>query len=120
VDGDQPLSMSSAHHAPSIIPPPDGLPTTVRDLSMDLLVAREIFAETHGKGSIPFETLVKALSEAGLANADDVSMALDVLFDQGIVRAEWTQTVDGKNVRGLAIAGEAKNYVQTLVDLVKA
>ena len=88
-------------------------------MSMDLLVAREIFAETKGQGSVPFDALVKSLEDAGLANADEVSMALDILFDEGIVRADWTKTTDGRNVRGLAIAGEAKKYVQTLFDLVK-
>jgi hypothetical protein len=90
-------------------------------LSKELLVAREIYEATHVDKQDPmyFNQLVERMGQRKLASRATVSFALDMLFDQGIVRAEWTQTKDGKHVRGLTIAGEAEKFVKAIYDATK-
>jgi hypothetical protein len=90
-------------------------------LSKELLVAREIYAATEREHRTPmyFNMLVERMQKQRLASRATVSLALDMLFDQGIVRADWTQTASGKHVRGLTIAGEAKKFVKAIYDATK-
>lgn len=87
-------------------------------LSRELLVAREIYKATvvEKRHPVYFNQLVERMKERRLASRATVSFALDMLFDQGIVRADWTQTEDGKHVRGLKIAGEAEKFVKAIYD----
>jgi hypothetical protein len=87
-------------------------------LSKELLVAREIYAATHIEKRKPmyFNQLVERMKQRKLASRATVSFALDLLFDQGIVRAEWTRTDEGKHVRGLTIAGEAEKFVKAIYE----
>jgi hypothetical protein len=86
-------------------------------LSKELLVAREIqLASKEDPGEpVYFNMIVDRLTKQGLAVRGTVSKALDILFDQGVVRAEWKQTKDNKHVRALYIAGEAKQFVDAIV-----
>lgn len=84
-------------------------------LSKELLVAREIYAaQIEGGGPMYFNRLVEDLQARHLASRGTVSRALDMLFDQGIVRADWTRRPDGKYVRGLTIAGESQKFVEAI------
>jgi DNA-binding transcriptional ArsR family regulator len=85
-------------------------------LSKELLVAREIYAATRieKSGPVYFNALVERLRRKRLASRATVSKALDMLFDQGIVRADWGTNQDGKHVRMLRIAGEAENFVRSI------
>ena len=85
-------------------------------LSKELLVAREIeLARREGLDPVYFNLIVERLATRGLAVRATVSKALDVLFDQGIVKAEWKQTPQGKHVRALTIASEAKEFVGAIL-----
>jgi hypothetical protein len=86
-------------------------------LSKELLVAREIHLAAKESPGEPvyFNKIVERLTGKGLAVRGTVSKALDILFDQGVVRAEWKQTKDHKHVRALYIAGEAKQFVDAIV-----
>lgn len=82
-------------------------------LSKELLVAREILlVEKSGHGPVYFNQLVSRLE--GIASRATISSALDMLFDQGIVKAEWTNRTDGRHVRALSIAGEARSFVEVI------
>lgn len=90
-------------------------------LSKELLVAREIYEATQVDKQEPmyFNKLVERMKQRKLASRATVSFALDMLFDQGVVRAEWGQTKDGKHVRNLTIAGEAEKFVKAIYDATK-
>lgn len=89
-------------------------------LSKELLVAREIqLAKQEGLDPVYFNLIVERLSKQKLAVRATVSKALDVLFDQGIVRSEWKETVDHKHVRALSIAKEAQDFVNNIVRSTK-
>ncbi|HTP54466.1 MAG TPA: hypothetical protein VML94_05860 [Thermoplasmata archaeon] len=92
------------------------LPTKLDLLSTELLVAREIFAVKATKDPEPmfFNRLAESLSKRGLASRATVSKSLDMLFDQGIVKADWMKRGDGKYVRALTIAGEAQNFIEAI------
>jgi DNA-binding transcriptional ArsR family regulator len=93
--------------------PPTG---RVELLSKELVVAREIYAATRIEkgGPVYFNLLVDRLQAKKLASRATVSKALDMLFDQGVVRADWATNRDGKHVRALRIAGEAENFVRSI------
>lgn len=95
--------------------------TKTKLLSKELLVAREIYAATVIEKRTPmyFNQLVERMTKRKLASRATISVALDMLFDQGFVRAEWTQTAEGKHVRGLTIAGEAMKFVKAIYDATK-
>jgi hypothetical protein len=85
-------------------------------LSKELLVAREIkLAAKEGLDPVYFNLIVERLAGRNLAVRATVSKALDVLFDQGIVKAEWKQTTQGKHVRALTIAREAEQFVDAII-----
>jgi DNA-binding transcriptional ArsR family regulator len=108
------LSSASTHIVHQVAKPE--LPTRLELLSTELLVAREIYASQLSKGAEPmfFNRLSETLTERGLASRGTVSKALDMLFDQGIIKAEWKQRSDGKYVRALTIAGEAQKFVEAI------
>lgn len=90
-------------------------------LSKELLVAREIqIARDDGVSPVYFNLIVQRLEKDGLAVRATVSKALDVLFDQGIVKAEWSKTAEGKHVRALTIAREAQQFVEAILKSTKA
>jgi DNA-binding transcriptional ArsR family regulator len=90
-------------------------------LSKELLVAREIYEATivEKRKPVYFNQLVERMKERKLASRATISFALDMLFDQGIVRADWTRTEDGKHVRGLTIAGEAEQFVRAIYEATR-
>ena len=92
------------------------LPTKLELLSTELLVARTIFAARATRDPEPmyFNRLAEILSKDGLASRATVSKSLDMLFDQGIVKADWQKRSDGKYVRSLTIAGEAQKFIEAI------
>lgn len=84
-------------------------------------MAREIYRATKIEHQVPmyFNRLVDRMTSKHLASRATVSMAIDMLFDQGIVRADWTRTNDGKHVRGLTIAGEAEAFIKAIYEATK-
>lgn len=91
------------------------MPIEVESLSKELLVAREIYRlnrETEGQAKFP--DLVEALEERRLANERQISKALDILFDRGMVTAQWERSGDGNFVRVVSISGEAQEFVEQI------
>lgn len=87
-------------------------------LSKELLVATEIHAAyLESDKPVHFNQLVTRLE--GRVARITVSRALDMLFDQGIVRAEWVTRDDGRYVRQLTIAGEAKDFIAKIHDRIR-
>lgn len=96
----------------------DGQLSTLRK---DLLVARTLYKLLLGKLAKPnkdvsiaapvtYEELKEALSSYGL-NDRQSSVAIDMLFDQGMLKTEWQG-----HTRGLQIAGEATSYVRAIYE----
>jgi hypothetical protein len=86
------------------------LTPAAQELSEELLVAREIYELQVVENKIPhFDLLANRLEK--LMGREDISHALDILFDQGMLRTQW-EKVEGKNVRGLRVAREALGYVE--------
>ena len=86
--------------------------STSKNLSSELIVAREIL-RLEKMGQTPhFEALLNA---TGL-DATLLSKALDILFDQGLLTTKWVKLPTGKFVRDVQVAGEARGFVQYLLD----
>ena len=85
-------------------------------LSKELLVAREILLASREGHQVHFDLLVDRLKGRKLAGRDTVSTALDMLFGQGLVTAEWATTQDGFRVRAFRVAGEARRFVERIVE----
>lgn len=81
--------------------------------SSELTVAKAIFRLERARNRpIEFDEIVSALAPA--LSAELISDSLDLLFDQGIVRADWVKLESGEVAQGLSIAGEASDYVERL------
>jgi len=94
------------------------MPISTDLLSNELRVATEIHAATvEGKEPVHFNSLVARLKDV-MARAT-VSRSLDMLFDQGVVKAEWVQRADGRHVRQLSIAGENQEFVKRIYEKVQ-
>ncbi len=63
-----------------------------------------------------FDSLSEACGEQGLDQLV-FSIALDSLFDSGIVRAAWEQSADGKYYRSLTISPDMRDMIRVLYDL---
>jgi hypothetical protein len=92
------------------------IPNRIELLSKELVVARVIYAAEFENDPEPmfFNRLVSILESKHLASRATVSKSLDMLFDQGILKADWQKRPDGKYVRGLEIAGEAKKFIEAI------
>jgi hypothetical protein len=92
------------------------IPNRLDLLSKELVVARVIYAAQVEKDPEPmyFNRLVSILDKKGLASRATVSKSLDMLFDQGILKAEWHKRSDGKYVRALEVAGEAQKFIDAI------
>ena len=89
-------------------------PTWLALLSTELLVAREVYAAELSGELTYFNRLSETLMEKGLASRSTVSKALEVLFEQGIVKAEWKRRDTGKFVRALTITEGAREFVASI------
>lgn len=86
-------------------------------LSNELRVGVEIFrANEDLKKPIYFTSLVDQLK--GVMSRSTVSKSIDILFDLGMLRADW-EMVNGNWARTLKIANEAKDFFQKMSDNVK-
>lgn len=83
-------------------------------LSKELLVARKIYELTveNDTGPMYFNRLVGELDEH--ISRATISIALDMLFDEGLVTAEWDRLPNGKHVRALKITKEAEKFVKAI------
>lgn len=94
---------------------PHGASGQHADLSKELLVAVEIyrFQMAHRRG-ITFRKLSKNLEEQGLMDRSEVSTTLDILFDQGMIRSEWSDRDADEQSTQLTVAGEALGFIKNV------
>jgi len=85
-------------------------------LSKELIVAVEIYRlAIIEKQEVYFLKLVENLRGRSKASSPaTISKALDVLFDLGMVDAEWKQLPNGRWARTLKISGESKEFVRAV------
>ena len=85
-------------------------------LGKDLEVALQIFDISNKKGGEAyFSNLVKILN--GTVSRNRISQALDRLFDQGILTAEFKK-IDSKWARVYKVSGEAEGFLQDIYSKV--
>jgi len=85
-------------------------------LSKELIVAAEIFRLSEKeKEKVYFLKLVENLKgKDKVKSPATISKAMDVLFDLGMVYAEWEKLENGKWARVLKIAGESKTFIESI------
>ena len=91
-----------------------------RVLSKELIVAAEIYKLTEVENKeVYYSRLVENLKgKEKVSSSATISKALDVLFDLGMVFAEWKQLKNGRWARVLRIAGESKSFIKSVYDKV--
>ena len=89
-----------------------------RVLSKELIVAAEIYRLSEvEREDVYFSRLVENLrGKERVSSPATVSKALDVLFDLGMVFAEWKQLRSGRWARVLKIAGESRNFIKSIYE----
>lgn len=81
-------------------------------LGKDLEVALQIFDTTNKKGEeIYFSKLVKILN--GRISRNRISQALDRLFDDGILTAQFKK-INKKWARVYQVSGEAEGFIEDI------
>jgi DNA-binding transcriptional ArsR family regulator len=91
-------------------------------LSKELIVAAEIYrlAEVK-KEKVYYSKLVESLKgREKVKSPTTISKALDVLFDIGMIYADWERMEDGKWARVVKIAGESKKFIQSIYNELEA
>jgi hypothetical protein len=86
--------------------------TTV--LSDEFKVAAQIFACNQEKQKIWYSKLVQLLAPS--MNSETVTKSLRILFDWGIVKAEYGETKEGHTGRLLYIAGETRSIIKEIYE----
>lgn len=81
-------------------------------LSNEFKVAAEIFACKENGELVWYTKLVERLS--GKLSKSTIAKALDVLFDWGIVKAEYGETETGRAGKLLMISNEAEPIIREL------
>jgi hypothetical protein len=81
-------------------------------LSSELKVACEIYHYNLLNEPIWFDKLSGSLSSA--MNKKKVSTSIDTLFDWGIIKAEYGETVPGRSGRLLIVTNESEDLVRDL------
>ncbi len=85
-------------------------------LGKDLEVALQIFETKNKKGEeIYFSKLVKILD--GRISRNRISQALDRLFDDGIITANFKK-INNKWARVYIVSGEAEGFIEDIFQLV--
>ena len=88
-----------------------------RLLSKELIVASEIYRLTEiEKEEVYFSKLAKILSKEKKASSATINKSLDILFDLGMIYAEWGKLENGKWARLLKIAGESKDFIKRIYE----
>lgn len=85
-------------------------------LSNELRIGVEIFRANERKEPVYFTSLTESMTE--VMSRSTVSKSIDILFDLGMLRADW-ETVEGTWARTLKIANEAKSFFRKLSDEVE-
>ena len=83
-------------------------------LSKELMVATAIYRISKLDGDVVYYSkLVKHLE--GKLSTATIKKSLDILFDLGMVFAEWKKHPDtGRWVRALTIAGESSEFIERI------
>lgn len=81
-------------------------------LSNEFKVAAEIFACQENRELVWYTKLVQRLK--GKLSKNTIAKALDILFDWGIVKAEYGETEKGRAGKLLIISNEAQPIVREL------
>ncbi len=82
-------------------------------LSKELLVASEIYRLSEIENEeVYFSKLVDILSEKRKASSATINKSMDILFDLGMIYAEWGKLKNGRWARILRIAGESKEFIK--------
>jgi hypothetical protein len=89
-------------------------------LSKELIVAAEIYRLTDvAHEEVYYSKLVENLKgKEKVSSSATISKALDVLFDLGMVFAEWKQLENGRWARVLKIAGDSKTFIKSIYENV--
>ena len=85
-------------------------------LSKEFLVCIKIYEYNQKNKPIWFSELVKVMK--GTLSQATISKCIDVLFDRGMIDAEWTDA-NGRWVRALKITGEFTGFVKGLYEAVE-
>ena len=84
-------------------------------LSKELLVASEIYRLSEIENEeVYFSKLVDILSKKGKASSATINKSMDILFDLGMIYAEWGKLKNGRWARIIKIAGESKEFIKGL------
>ena len=82
-------------------------------LSKELIVASAIYKLTEvEKEEVYFSKLVEILSKEGKASSATINKSMDILFDLGMIYAEWKKLENGRWARVIRIAGESKEFIK--------
>jgi hypothetical protein len=86
-------------------------------LSKELIVASEIYRLTEiEKQTAYFSKLSKVLSEKRKVSPATLNKSLDILFDLGMIYADWEKLENGRWARVLKIAGESKAFIKGIYE----
>ena len=91
---------------------------TRAEISSELLVGAEILAMNKAGESCCFNELVERL--ANDRSRATVSRSIDILFDQGQIKAEWKRRPDGRWNRQLEVCGVAVPFFEHVASSIKS
>lgn len=88
-------------------------------LSKELIVASEIYRlSTIEKEEVYYSKLVENLSKNKRVSPVTINKSLDILFDLGMIYADWEKLESGKWARVLKIAGESMDFIKGIYEEV--
>lgn len=86
-------------------------------LSKELIVASEIYRlSTIKKEKVYYSKLVDILSKDKRVSPVTINKSLDILFDLGMIYADWEKLESGKWARILKIAGESMDFIKGIYE----
>jgi len=86
-------------------------------LSKELIVASEIYRLSEIENTkVYFTKLVDILSKKRKASAATINKSMDILFDLGMIYADWEKLENGRWARVLKIAGESKDFIKGIYE----
>lgn len=91
------------------------LPATLGELSRELCLGVLIY---RSRTKPTFTKLVVEFERRKLGTRSTVSKSLDLLFDQGMVTADWERHSDGRMARTLAISHHVSEFFRGISEHV--
>ena len=86
-------------------------------LSKELIVASTIYKLTEEEGNeVYFSKLVQELEKEKRVSKTTINKSLDILFDLGMIYADWKKLSNGKWARVIRIAGESKAFIRKIYE----